>query len=148
MATADRADGVQAVSSLQDQDGDSDFEVEEPGWLSEQGASETSPLFPGGSRGPSPKLRAPKDHYRLVWIVFYLLGMTTLLPWNFFIAVNDYWNFKVARWLELEWVWRVSHHSCSSATPHTTARSTPSFRRSSHPTSPSPPMLQMPSSSF
>jgi hypothetical protein len=27
--------------------------------------------------------------------VFYLLGMTTLLPWNFFIAVNDYWNYKV-----------------------------------------------------
>jgi len=26
--------------------------------------------------------------------VFYLLGMTTLLPWNFFISVNDYWNFK------------------------------------------------------
>ena len=24
-----------------------------------------------------------------------MLGMTTLLPWNFFIAVNDYWNYKV-----------------------------------------------------
>lgn len=23
-----------------------------------------------------------------------MLGMTTLLPWNFFIAVNDYWNYK------------------------------------------------------
>jgi len=23
-----------------------------------------------------------------------MLGMTTLLPWNFFISVNDYWNFK------------------------------------------------------
>ena len=33
--------------------------------------------------------------FRLVWLVFYLLGMTTLLPWNFFIAVNDYWNYKV-----------------------------------------------------
>ena len=23
-----------------------------------------------------------------------MLGMTPLLPWNFFISVNDYWNFK------------------------------------------------------
>ena len=38
--------------------------------------------------------RSPPDCYRLVWLVFYMLGMTTLLPWNFFIAVNDYWNFK------------------------------------------------------
>ena len=34
---------------------------------------------------------------RVVWLVFYMLGMTTLLPWNFFIAVNDYWNFKVGK---------------------------------------------------
>ena len=33
--------------------------------------------------------------FRFCWIVFYLLGMTTLLPWNFFISVNDYWNYKV-----------------------------------------------------
>ena len=89
---ADEADGVQVVSRLPEQEPDEDFEVE-PSWISEQGASETSPLFPP-SRGQSPKLRAPKDPYRIVWLVFYMLGMTTLLPWNFFISVNDYWNFK------------------------------------------------------
>ena len=84
-------DGVEVVSRMPE-DPDSDFEVE-PSWISEHGASETSPLFPP-SRDPSPKLRAPKDSYRMVWLVFYMLGMTTLLPWNFFISVNDYWNFK------------------------------------------------------
>ena len=83
-------------------DNTSDFEVEYPGsssWHSDSGASERSPLFGDHSaRGGSPSLRdkrSPKDHYNLVWIVFYMLGMTTLLPWNFFIAVNDYWNYKV-----------------------------------------------------
>ena len=83
-------------------DNTSDFEVEYPGsssWHSDSGASERSPLFGDhSSRGGSPSLRekrAPRDNYKLVWIVFYMLGMTTLLPWNFFIAVNDYWNYKV-----------------------------------------------------
>ena len=89
---ADEVDGVQVVSRLPEQEPDEDFEVE-PSWISEHGASETSPLFPP-SRGQSPKPRAPKDPYRIVWLVFYMLGMTTLLPWNFFISVNDYWNFK------------------------------------------------------
>ena len=26
--------------------------------------------------------------------VFYLLGMATLLPWNFFISVNSFWDYK------------------------------------------------------
>jgi equilibrative nucleoside transporter 1/2/3 len=82
----------------------------------------------------------------VVWLVFYLLGMTTLLPWNFFIAVNDYWNFKVARGHGSE-VWKVSPHYCSFATSQTTARSTPSSRRSSHPILPLPPMFQTHSSS-
>ena len=90
-AGREEVDGVEVVSRMPE-DPDSDFEVE-PSWISEHGASETSPLFPP-SRDPSPKLRAPKDSYRMVWLVFYMLGMTTLLPWNFFISVNDYWNFK------------------------------------------------------
>lgn len=38
--------------------------------------------------------RAPKDPYKLVYIIFYWLGIGSLLPWNFFIAVNEYWMFK------------------------------------------------------
>ena len=29
----------------------------------------------------------PPDPYRLVYIIFYWLGVGTLLPWNFFISV-------------------------------------------------------------
>lgn len=32
---------------------------------------------------------APQDRFNFNYIVFYLLGMTTLLPWNFFITAED-----------------------------------------------------------
>ncbi|KAK7792618.1 hypothetical protein R5R35_009151 [Gryllus longicercus] len=41
------------------------------------------------------KLREPSDRYNLAYIIFYLLGMTTLLPWNFFITADDYWMYKL-----------------------------------------------------
>lgn len=37
---------------------------------------------------------APKDKYRLVCFGFTILGVTTLLPWNFFITATDYWMYK------------------------------------------------------
>lgn len=36
----------------------------------------------------------PRDRYKLVWFGFTILGITTLLPWNFFITATDYWMFK------------------------------------------------------
>lgn len=39
-------------------------------------------------------VNAPKDPYKLAFIIFYWLGTGSLLPWNFFIAVNEYWNDK------------------------------------------------------
>lgn len=35
---------------------------------------------------------APNDKYNFNYIVFYLLGMTTLLPWNFFVTPEDVCN--------------------------------------------------------
>merc|ERR1719232_2552167 len=82
-------------------DNTSGFEVEvvsatDPhDWLSESGMSEETPLFSGSDRrSESARRPVPEDRMRRVWLVFYMLGMTTLLPWNFFIAVNDYWNYK------------------------------------------------------
>merc|ERR1719232_1915526 len=82
-------------------DNTSGFEVEvvsatDPhDWLSESGMTEETPLFSGSDkRSESARRPVPEDRMRRVWLVFYMLGMTTLLPWNFFIAVNDYWNFK------------------------------------------------------
>lgn len=37
---------------------------------------------------------APKDKYKLVCIGFTILGITTLLPWNFFITATEYWMYK------------------------------------------------------
>lgn len=31
----------------------------------------------------------PNDRFGFTYVVFYLLGMTTLLPWNFFITAED-----------------------------------------------------------
>ena len=38
---------------------------------------------------------APEDKYKLVYVVFVMLGIGTLLPWNMFITVNAYWNYKL-----------------------------------------------------
>lgn len=37
---------------------------------------------------------APRDKYKLVCFGFTILGITTLLPWNFFITATDYWMYK------------------------------------------------------
>ncbi|XP_055541456.1 equilibrative nucleoside transporter 1 [Wyeomyia smithii] len=37
---------------------------------------------------------APVDKYNFTYAVFYLLGMTTLLPWNFFVTAEEYWQYK------------------------------------------------------
>jgi len=36
----------------------------------------------------------PQDKLRLVYVIFFWLGIGTLLPWNMFISVNAYWNEK------------------------------------------------------
>lgn len=35
---------------------------------------------------------APVDRNKIVYIIFVWLGIGTLLPWNFFITQNSYWN--------------------------------------------------------
>lgn len=37
---------------------------------------------------------APDDPKNFVYIIFYWLGIGTLLPWNFFISVSEYWKYK------------------------------------------------------
>ena len=52
-------------------------------------------LDQGSETGESDNLLgAPRDRWKRVYIVFYLLGMGTLLPWNFFISVNSFWDYK------------------------------------------------------
>uniref|UniRef100_A0A336MAB6 CSON012193 protein n=1 Tax=Culicoides sonorensis TaxID=179676 RepID=A0A336MAB6_CULSO len=37
---------------------------------------------------------APEDTFNFNYIVFYFLGMTSILPWNFIMMAEEYWLFK------------------------------------------------------
>ena len=86
----DKSYGMTTPENQRDNQSDFEVVVTSSDWISESGMSEDTPLF----ANVEDKRPVVKDGYRKVWIVFYMLGMTTLLPWNFFIAVNDYWNYK------------------------------------------------------
>uniref|UniRef100_A0A8C5HML8 Equilibrative nucleoside transporter 1-like n=1 Tax=Gouania willdenowi TaxID=441366 RepID=A0A8C5HML8_GOUWI len=39
--------------------------------------------------------RAPRDNYNAVWIIFFILGLGTLLPWNFFMTATMYFTSRL-----------------------------------------------------
>ncbi|XP_061535326.1 equilibrative nucleoside transporter 1-like isoform X2 [Phycodurus eques] len=38
---------------------------------------------------------APRDKFRAVWLVFFILGLGTLLPWNFFMTATAYFTGRL-----------------------------------------------------
>ncbi|KAM9365685.1 equilibrative nucleoside transporter 1-like isoform 1-T4 [Pholidichthys leucotaenia] len=40
-------------------------------------------------------ITAPRDKYNAVWIIFFILGLGTLLPWNFFITAAPYFTDRL-----------------------------------------------------
>ena len=50
------------------------------------------------SKGDKIMDTAPSDPRSFVYVMFYWLGIGTLLPWNFFISVSEYWKHKY-RWV-------------------------------------------------
>uniref|UniRef100_A0A672JM79 Equilibrative nucleoside transporter 1-like n=1 Tax=Salarias fasciatus TaxID=181472 RepID=A0A672JM79_SALFA len=40
-------------------------------------------------------LNAPRDKYNAVWIIFFILGLGTLLPWNFFMTATVYFTSRL-----------------------------------------------------
>lgn len=40
-------------------------------------------------------LNAPNDRYYAVWIIFFILGLGTLLPWNFFMTATMYFTSRL-----------------------------------------------------
>ncbi|XP_012881115.1 PREDICTED: equilibrative nucleoside transporter 3 isoform X1 [Dipodomys ordii] len=42
----------------------------------------------------TPGLPRPEDHFNGTYLIFFSLGIGSLLPWNFFITAKEYWAFK------------------------------------------------------
>ncbi|CAM9839401.1 unnamed protein product [Lampetra fluviatilis] len=42
-----------------------------------------------------PSQAAPHDRYHLVWIIFFILGLGSLLPWNFFMTATMYFKGRL-----------------------------------------------------
>ncbi|XP_036402849.1 equilibrative nucleoside transporter 3 [Megalops cyprinoides] len=56
-----------------------------------------TPLLPGEHpAGPLATRHHPEDTYCMVYFIFFILGIGSLLPWNFFITAKHYWLFKLS----------------------------------------------------
>jgi len=42
-----------------------------------------------------PGREVPQDKFKFIYVIFFWLGIGTLLPWNMFITVNAYWDEKL-----------------------------------------------------
>uniref|UniRef100_A0A3Q1CRF5 Solute carrier family 29 member 1a n=1 Tax=Amphiprion ocellaris TaxID=80972 RepID=A0A3Q1CRF5_AMPOC len=40
-------------------------------------------------------INAPRDKYNAVWLIFFILGLGTLLPWNFFMTATMYFTERL-----------------------------------------------------
>ncbi|XP_057592386.1 equilibrative nucleoside transporter 3 isoform X2 [Hippopotamus amphibius kiboko] len=43
---------------------------------------------------PPPGLQRPEDRFNGTYLIFFSLGIGSLLPWNFFVTAQEYWTFK------------------------------------------------------
>lgn len=62
-------------------------------------SEETAPtqsLLPKHSPVPLAVRYTPEDSYCLVYFMFFLMGIGSLLPWNFFITAKHYWLYKLS----------------------------------------------------
>ncbi|XP_032408906.1 equilibrative nucleoside transporter 3 isoform X1 [Xiphophorus hellerii] len=58
--------------------------------------SPSATLLPTISSAPLAMRYSPEDSYKLVYLTFFLMGIGSLLPWNFFITAKQYWLYKLS----------------------------------------------------
>ncbi|XP_045354352.1 equilibrative nucleoside transporter 1 isoform X2 [Leopardus geoffroyi] len=60
----------------------------------------------------------PQDRYKAVWLIFFMLGLGTLLPWNFFMTATRYFTNRLDETQNMSLVTAEnSKHFQPSATP-------------------------------
>lgn len=57
----------------------------------------------------------PQDRYKAVWLIFFILGLGTLLPWNFFMTAREYF---IGRLADAENVSQLGNQSTGAALSH------------------------------
>ncbi|KFU84723.1 Equilibrative nucleoside transporter 1 [Chaetura pelagica] len=55
----------------------------------------------------------PQDRYKAVWLIFFILGLGTLLPWNFFMTAREYFIGRLANTEERSQSWNETGGSPS-----------------------------------
>lgn len=63
--------------------------------------SPSESLLPKPSLSPLVVRFTPEDSYNLVYVLFFLMGIGSLLPWNFFITAKHYWIYKLSNGSDL-----------------------------------------------
>uniref|UniRef100_A0A1B6FGA8 Major facilitator superfamily (MFS) profile domain-containing protein n=1 Tax=Cuerna arida TaxID=1464854 RepID=A0A1B6FGA8_9HEMI len=79
---------------LQQSETDSDFEDDLQVDRSLENLDDSEVVVVTNDTKPLFKSREPNDRFNAVYITFYLLGTTVLLPWFFFITAEEYWMYK------------------------------------------------------
>lgn len=59
------------------------------GSASESDEDQENSIIVAQDRKPLFKLDEPVDRYYVAYLLFYMLGVTTLIPWNFFINADE-----------------------------------------------------------
>ncbi|KAJ8673448.1 hypothetical protein QAD02_004710 [Eretmocerus hayati] len=69
-------------------------EEDECNYESDIDTDSDDPSIVHSHKEPFIRREVPYDRYNLAYVVFYILGVNTLIPWNFFITADDYWKYK------------------------------------------------------